>query len=52
MNDDYYELDQENYALVGQKTGKRFQLGDEVQVKLTGVNIDNREIDFSLVDSD
>lgn len=50
MNDDFYELDQENYALVGQKTGKRFQLGDEVKVKLTGVNIDNREIDFKLVE--
>jgi len=50
MNDDYYELDKENYALVGQNSGKSFTLGDEVKVKLTGVNIDNREIDFKLVD--
>lgn len=49
LNDDYYELDQENYALVGKNTGRRFQLGDEVKVKLKDVNVDNREIDFSLV---
>jgi|AntRauTorcE11897_2_1112592.scaffolds.fasta_scaffold00525_14 ribonuclease R len=50
MNDDYYELDKENYALVGQNSGRSFTLGDEVKVKLTGVSIDNREIDFKLVD--
>lgn len=50
MNDDYYELDKENYALVGQNSGKSFTLGDKVRVKLIGVNIDNREIDFKLVE--
>ena len=49
LNDDYYELDKEQYALVGRDSGKSFTLGDEVKVKLTGVNVDNREIDFSLV---
>ncbi|MEX2514868.1 MAG: ribonuclease R [Candidatus Paceibacterota bacterium] len=52
LNDDYYELDKENYALVGRDSGRTFTLGDEVKVKLTKVNIDNREIDFSLVESD
>ena len=48
LNDDYYELDKENYALVGRDTGKKYTLGDEVKVKLTDVNIDDREIDFTL----
>lgn len=50
MGDDYFELDKENYALVGKNTGKRYTLGDEVRVKLKDVNIDNREIDFALVE--
>ncbi|MEX2368851.1 MAG: ribonuclease R [Candidatus Paceibacterota bacterium] len=50
LNDDYYELDQENYALVGKNTGRRFTLGDEVKVTLESVNVDNREIDFKLAE--
>lgn len=50
MQDDYYELDKEQYALVGKNTGTTYTLGDEVKVKLVGVNIDNREIDFELLE--
>lgn len=50
MGDDYFELDEEQYAIVGSNTGKTYTLGDEVKVKLEGVDIDNREIDFSLAE--
>jgi VacB/RNase II family 3'-5' exoribonuclease len=52
MGDDYFELDEKRYALVGTDTGKEYTLGDEVTVKLTDVDVDNREIDFELVNSE
>jgi ribonuclease R len=46
IGDDYFELDENNYALVGQDTGKKYTLGDEVRVKLTEVNMERNELDF------
>lgn len=50
MDDDYYELDEETYALVGEKTGNRYALGDEVKVKLTSANMERKELDFIFVE--
>jgi ribonuclease R len=52
MGDDYFVLDESQYAIVGKETGKEYTLGDEVTVKLIDVDIDNREIDFELVNSE
>ena len=49
LNDDYYEYDEKKYSLVGSKTGKRYRLGDTVQVKVLRVNPEEREIDFGIV---
>lgn len=49
MNDDFYELDEKNYALIGKRTKKQFQLGDEIRVKVKSVDLAKRQIDFSLV---
>lgn len=50
LEDDYYTYNEKTYSLVGSKTGRTFRLGDEIKVKLTKVNIDDREIDFVVVD--
>jgi ribonuclease R len=50
LNDDYYEYDEKKYALIGSETGKRYRLGDTVQVKVLRVNPEEREIDFGIVD--
>ncbi len=49
LQDDYYELDTKKYRLVGQKTGDKFTLGDEIKVKLTKTDLDKQIIDFELV---
>lgn len=49
LGDDYYELDQKNYALVGQKTKKRFTLGDKVRFKVMGADLEKKVLDFKLV---
>ena len=47
---DHYKFEQEKYSVVGQRTGRRFSLGDDLQVMVRGVDMEKRVIDFSLVD--
>jgi ribonuclease R len=49
ITDDFYVLDEKNYCIVGQRKNKKYQLGDEVQVKVKKVDLSKRQIDFSLV---
>ena len=49
LGDDFYELDQKNYCLVGQKTKKRFRLGDKVKVKLIATDLERKTMDFQIV---
>ncbi len=46
--DDYYNYDEENELLIGEKTGKIYRLGDEVTIKVTKASKLLREIDFEL----
>lgn len=50
LKDDFYYLDEKNYALIGSSTGKRYRLGDKVKVKVIRVDESRREIDFSLIE--
>ena len=47
---DYWELDSGGMGLVGQRTGRRWQMGDPVRVRLSRVDLTQRQIDFELVD--
>jgi ribonuclease R len=49
---DYWELEDGGMGLVGQRTGRRWQLGDAVSVRLNRVDLTQRQIDFELVDAD
>jgi len=46
---DYYEFDQEQYALIGKKTKTMYQLGDEVIVKVKNADLVKRHLDFELI---
>lgn len=50
MLDDYYDFDEENYYIIGERTKKQYKLGDQVKVKVIDANIARRNIDFELVD--
>ena len=39
-------------GLVGQRTGRRWQMGDTVRVRLSRVDLTQRQIDFELLDAD
>ncbi|GAA4718125.1 ribonuclease R [Brevibacillus fulvus] len=49
LTDDYYHYHEKMYALVGERTGKQFRIGDVVQVRVANVNVDERAIDFEIV---
>ena len=49
INDDYYVVDKK-YTIRGEKTGKKFSLGDKVKVKLINANVDERTLDFIFTD--
>lgn len=46
--DDYYQFHEEQYSLVGERTGKTFRLGDELTVEVLKVDLVMRAIDFVL----
>ncbi|RLJ63348.1 RNAse R [Lacinutrix venerupis] len=46
---DYYEFDQDQFALIGQKTKIMYQLGDEVIVKVKQADLVKRHLDFELI---
>lgn len=49
ITDDFYVLDEKNYCIIGQRKKKKYQLGDEVQIKVKKVDLSKRQIDFILL---
>jgi len=49
MTDDYYRFDERHYAMIGERTGNVFRIGDEITVRVVKVNKDERSIDFEIV---
>lgn len=49
LGNDYFVFDAASQSLVGQQHNQRFALGDVVRIKVAGVNLDDRKIDFSLI---
>jgi ribonuclease R len=48
LGDDYYELEKENYRIVGQRTKKIYTFGDVVKVKVKDTNLARRSMDLYL----
>ncbi|MGX1901564.1 ribonuclease R [Thermolongibacillus altinsuensis] len=49
LTDDYYHYDEQHYALIGERTGKIYRIGDEITVRVINVNKDERIVDFEIV---
>ncbi|MFW6265057.1 MAG: ribonuclease R family protein, partial [Bacillota bacterium] len=50
LKDDYYHYNEKQHCLVGEVTKKVYRFGEKVKVKIDKINIDERQIDFLLVD--
>lgn len=47
---DYYHYDQEQQCLIGERLRKVYRFGDKVRVRVDHVNLDERQLDFVLVE--
>ena len=46
---DDFRHDDADYALVGIRTGKKFRMGDKVEIKLVAANLEKRQLDFEWI---
>jgi ribonuclease R len=51
LANDYYQFDPIGQRLIGESFGAIYRLGDAVKVKVLSVNLDNKQIDFELVET-
>jgi len=47
MKDDFYELDEKNYRVIGRKRNKIYRLGDKTLVRIKKTDVDRRTIDLT-----
>lgn len=50
LADDYYDLDEKNYCLIGRRHGVKYTLGDEVKVQVARADLERKQLDFALLD--
>ncbi|MGI9273597.1 MAG: ribonuclease R [Endozoicomonas sp.] len=48
LPDDYYHYDNVHHRLNGERTGRSFRLGDEIEIVVSSVNMDDKKVDFEL----
>lgn len=51
IKSDHFDFDQENYSIVGRKTKKVYQLGDEVYVNVKNADLVKKHLDFNLIEN-
>lgn len=49
LGDDFWILDEKNYTIKGQSTGKKYTLGDKVRFKVVSADMERRVLDYSLL---
>ena len=49
---DYYHFDDVRLCLTGENSGKKYRVGDEIEVQVAAVNLDEKKIDLALAGSD
>ena len=50
LSNDYYKFDAGTQSLVGERTGRKFRLGDAMRVQVNKVDMETRRIDFRPAD--
>ncbi len=50
LDDDFYEFDETEYAIIGRRTKKSYQLGETVQIQIARADLERKQLDFVLAD--
>jgi ribonuclease R len=51
LGQDYFHFDRASQRLVGESSGVVFQLGDKVKIEVANVDLEDRKIDFELIEA-
>ena len=51
IRSDFFEFDEERYRLVGRRTHRSIRLGDAVRIRVKGANLEQRLLDYELVEN-
>ena len=51
IRSDFFEFDEERYRLVGRRTRRCIRLGDAVRIRVKGANLEQRLLDYELVEN-
>jgi ribonuclease R len=49
FKDDYYIFDEKNYCIFGERSGRIFQLGDTLRIRVKSADLENKQLDFEPV---
>jgi ribonuclease R len=52
LGNDYYQFDAARHQLLGERSGRRFRLGDRVRVRLVRADLETTRLDFVLAQAD
>lgn len=47
LNDDHYQLDEENYCVVGMHTGQTYKLGQPVRIMVQEIDMNKKQLTFA-----
>ena len=50
IRSDFFEFDEQRYRLVGRRTRRVYRLGDPVRIRVKGANLEQRLLDYELVE--
>ncbi|MCF8365379.1 MAG: ribonuclease R [Bacteroidales bacterium] len=48
LDDDFYYLDEENYKVIGHRSGNEFKLGDPIRIRVKHIDIRKKHLDYEL----
>ncbi|NVK28121.1 MAG: ribonuclease R [Flavobacteriia bacterium] len=47
FKDDYYIYDEKNHQIIGESSGRMYQLGDPMRIRVKNVDLEKKQIDFT-----
>ena len=50
LDDDFYELDEKNYRLIGRRTKREYRLGQTINVNVVRANLERKQLDFTFAE--
>ena len=52
MRSDFFDFDEDNYRIIGKRTRKVYRLGDPVRIRVKSANLEQRLLDYELIEEE